>query len=198
MSHAGRDIVADPSDTEIRTCENTPTSASVGVPEIVPVVESNVAQDGRFETAKVSRSPSGSLAEGTNEYESPILTAVCGLPEMVGGLFCAPGASPPAADWDSSLLKHPPMANAHNRMIVDIVFLAVPCVIPLPSVDSISTSGQLAIAIERPSKVPVGSFNGSGEVILGYSIRAGSPARRQDSMNSSLVSGGPAVLGIFP
>src|SRR5436190_23985110 len=61
--------------------------AAVGVPCSWPVAALNVAQAGRFVMLKVSVSPSGSLAVGVNEYATPVVAVVAGVPEIVGGRF---------------------------------------------------------------------------------------------------------------
>jgi hypothetical protein len=50
----------------------------------------NVAHEGLFAMLNVSVLPSGSLADGRNEYSVPCSTDVVGLPEMVGARFVVP------------------------------------------------------------------------------------------------------------
>src|SRR5256885_1389465 len=74
-----------PSLTLIAMLANVP--AAVGVPCSWPVAALNVAQAGRFVMLNVSVSPSGSLAVGVNEYATPVVAVVAGVPEIVGGRF---------------------------------------------------------------------------------------------------------------
>jgi hypothetical protein len=53
-----------PSDAEMTIPLYVPTSALVGVPEILPVAGSSVAQAGKFVAENVSLSPLGSVAAG--------------------------------------------------------------------------------------------------------------------------------------
>ena len=55
------------------------------MPEISPVAVLNAVQLGAFLTLKVSVLWLGSVVVGVNAYAAPTLTAVCGLPEIVGG-----------------------------------------------------------------------------------------------------------------
>ena len=64
IENAGSAVVAAPSDTEITMPVYEPTLAAVGVPLKRPVVELNVAHDGRFAIENVSVWPSGSEAVG--------------------------------------------------------------------------------------------------------------------------------------
>jgi hypothetical protein len=74
-----------PSLTLMAMLANVP--AALGGPWSWPVVVLNVAQAGRFAMLKVSVSPSGSLAVGVNEYATPCVAVVAGVPEIVGGRF---------------------------------------------------------------------------------------------------------------
>jgi hypothetical protein len=89
MLNAGKLAVAAPSVTLIRMLECIPTFAIVGVPERAPVEASNEAHDGWFVIEKVSGSPFSSFAIGAKLYCVPGLTAVPGVPEIVGALFAA-------------------------------------------------------------------------------------------------------------
>ena len=106
MEYAASDAELGPSVTEIVTPLYVPTSPSVGIPDSLPVADSNVAQRGMFCTLKVSVSPSGSDALGVNEYVSPILTAPAGFPEIVGTPL-EPGGTGIIAPSADSLVKQP-------------------------------------------------------------------------------------------
>src|SRR5690349_12193945 len=64
-----------------------PTCWAAGVPDTRPVAVSNDAQAGRFEMPNVSVSPSGTLAVGATGSAAPTVTAVVGVPEIVGDRF---------------------------------------------------------------------------------------------------------------
>ena len=66
MSNAGSELEATPSDTEITTPANVPTSLSAGVPESSPLSGSKLVHDGRLSTLKDRTCPSGSEATGVN------------------------------------------------------------------------------------------------------------------------------------
>ncbi len=52
-----------------------------------PVDVLKLAHDGLFAIEKVSACPSGSDAEGWNEYAAPTVAELAGVPEMVGAPF---------------------------------------------------------------------------------------------------------------
>jgi hypothetical protein len=67
--------------------EVVPTSPAPGVPLRLPVDVLKLAQAGLLLMLNVSVSLSASLAVGVNAYAVPCITAVGGLPEIVGARF---------------------------------------------------------------------------------------------------------------
>ena len=74
-----------PSLTVIVMPANVPTFAVVGVPVKAPVLALNVAQLGALLIENVSAPPEPVFAVGRNEYASPTVALVAGVPLMVGG-----------------------------------------------------------------------------------------------------------------
>jgi len=93
MLNAGSVTRLVPSLTPITMPLYAPTWAVVGVPDRRPVVVLNAAHEGLFCTEYVSVAPSGSDAVGWKVYCAPAVTAVAGVPEIVGAAFGA------AATW---------------------------------------------------------------------------------------------------
>jgi hypothetical protein len=87
IENAGSCALVCPSLTAITMLPYVPTWLVEGVPCSRPVDALNVAHDGRFVIENVSVLPSGSLADGWNEYAVPAVTEVGGVPEIVGGRF---------------------------------------------------------------------------------------------------------------
>lgn len=104
MVNAPSEACAAPSDTEIRTLLNWPTSPAPGVPVRRPVAELNVAQAGRFWMLNVKASPSGSEALGWKLYASPARSDVWGVPVIVGARFVDPGGGGVPPDESSGLV----------------------------------------------------------------------------------------------
>jgi hypothetical protein len=92
----------------------------------------------------VNESPSASEAVGVNEYASPILIAVAGLPEILGAVFDGSGLGS-AKEGSSSLdsLKHPLSSNAASARIV--VFL-------IGLISSVYRMGQLLLVQWRATQ----------------------------------------------
>src|SRR4026209_2094386 len=84
MPHGASSLNVVPSVTLITMPEYVPTWAADGVPLRRPVEASKFAHAGFPATAKLSTSPSGSLALGVNEYDGPATTVVAGWPPISG------------------------------------------------------------------------------------------------------------------
>src|SRR4026207_1398591 len=84
MPNGASSLKVVPSVTLITMPEFVPIWAADGVPLSRPLEASKVAHVGLPATAKLSTSPSGSLALGVNEYDWPATTVVAGWPLMSG------------------------------------------------------------------------------------------------------------------
>ena len=70
-----------------------PTSAAAGVPDSSPVAVLKFAQEGSFCIENVRACPCGSVAVGLKLYAVPAVTAVAGVPLIVGGPSAACAAT---------------------------------------------------------------------------------------------------------
>jgi hypothetical protein len=86
-ANGASDALKVPSLTRMTMPLVAPTCPAPGVPESRPVAVSNVAQAGGFVMLNVRGLPSGSLAVGVNVYAVPCMTAVAGVPLIVGARF---------------------------------------------------------------------------------------------------------------
>jgi hypothetical protein len=85
--NAGSDALKVPSLALMTMPLVAPMCCKPGVPESRPVAGSNVAQAGAFVMLNVTVLPSGSLAVGVKLYDVPCMTAVPGVPVIVGARF---------------------------------------------------------------------------------------------------------------
>src|SRR5436190_14279477 len=97
MLNGASSATACESDTSMVIMPVVPTSDSVGVPVIAPVLGAKLAQLGLFWMLKVSVLPLGSAACGVNEYCEPATICVVGVPPMTGGRLLGPPVLPSSA-----------------------------------------------------------------------------------------------------
>jgi hypothetical protein len=109
MANPGNVALALPSLTVMAMVPLLPDT--VGVPDNLPVLVLNEAQDGTFEALKVRVSPFASFAVGVKAYAVPTVAEVDGEPVIVGEVF-EPLELPEAviAKVDRALLETPSLA----------------------------------------------------------------------------------------
>jgi hypothetical protein len=81
---AGREALATPSLTLMTIPGSVPTSDAAGVPLSCPLAMLKLAHAGLLLIEKVRPLPAGSLAVGANEYATPTVALVAGVPEIEG------------------------------------------------------------------------------------------------------------------
>jgi hypothetical protein len=103
MLKAGSEAETLPSLTLTTMFEYVPTLAASGVPEILPVVVLNVAQEGLLAIEKVSASPLASVAVGWKLYRLFAFNEVLGVPLIFGAELPLPTAMPKAGSEAANL-----------------------------------------------------------------------------------------------